>query len=176
MKIVLPFQPTKGVAFKVPFELQSETSPQSFISNEGTAIHTTVSKDYNAFSNTTNTYVYIGKNSTADSSHYYIELTAEEMDADVIMVTATNWGGGTGQKGYVNSIIIYTSGFTGFASGGGATAQEVWEYATRTITSSPADALDVGDIQSLQAFIKKYAAGFTEKQLLALLVKQLKNS
>ena len=77
-----------------------------------------ISKDGEAYTDTTNSLVEIG------SGLYSITLTASEMNADVISIYRA---GTSSDVGGFHALIT-----TGSSSG--VTAQEIWEYATRTIT------------------------------------------
>lgn len=58
-----------------------------------------------------------------------------------------------------------------------AVADAVWNSEDRTLTGEvDSDCLSIGTVTEVKNFIKKYAAGYTEKQLLALILKQLKNN
>jgi len=124
---------TKNSAFKLYFGgISTLGSLRSNITEQDIR----VSKDGGAWVATTNLLV-------EDNKTFYIQLTAEEMNVDNIRVRCDF------KVDAVNMdvlIVIETTSPTG----GGATAQEVWEYATREITGGGLSLTDtVTDITSL---------------------------
>ena len=119
---------SKGEAFKLVLCSKvafSSNTPYSIIpmnqANLDYAGKAKISKDGGAFGSVTNDSVYI------TPGCFSIQLTADEMNADRIDIVY-----GTSDYGH-EKFATQATIFTGSVSGG-ATAQEVWEYATRTIT------------------------------------------
>jgi len=83
----------------------------------------TISKDGGAFAQTTNSPVEIS------TGYNYVDLTADEMNADVIQFRVFYNSGSIvqNQSRCVSCINIYTAIV-------GITAQDVWEYISRTVT------------------------------------------
>lgn len=117
--IHLPFTPTKGSAFRLYFG-----QPDNITSATGidAVDYIGISKDSGTFTETTNSATQI----TVDSSEsartrgrYFVDLTASEMDADVIIFIALGY---SGSFDFNETIIIYTTGATGLDTPGGADA------------------------------------------------------
>ena len=113
---VLPFRPTKGAAFKVYFDTINITNYSTFLSSTPTNMVTKISKDNGAWASTTNNFTAIGT-PAADNSAHYVQLTATEMDADIVIVSITNYNASAGSDMEAMTIVIYTDGTTGFSSG-----------------------------------------------------------
>jgi len=152
--IYFPYKVTKGEALTVTLSLENYANEKHGLSpsdSQGTAVGV-ISKDGGTFVNTINTPSAISSGIlTGDSSYiawwnFKLTLTAEEMNADMIIVSfVKDDNEGTNKWDRRKSITIYT----GTASGG-VTAQEVWEYATREITGGGLSLTDtVTDITSL---------------------------
>ena len=140
----------KGEAFTVYYSVPvaGYNDGNSTVINNPT--NSKISKDGGAFTNTANSQTYV------DVSIASLTLTAEEMNADVITIYVNRTS--TGSETF-NVIYIFTDNYNPIS--GGASAEDI------------ANAV-VGNLENLREFIKKYASGFTQKQLLALVVKLLK--
>lgn len=104
----LPFRPIKGKNFRFYFQ----------VSNGDAQIDVTlmntwrkfISKDGGLFSNLTNNPVYISYSDAWAAGSFYVDLTAEEMNADVVCIQIQSTYSGARQ---IIQHIIYTSGTTG---------------------------------------------------------------
>jgi hypothetical protein len=135
MLSVIPFKPTKGEAFRCYFSLEgifdySSRGHETWRPGTISAASWSISKDGGSAVQLTNSPVAIA------GSLGYINLTADEMNADVICIYGSQLVEIQSQDsyGYIAAVIIYTGAAV---SGGGATAQQVWEYAARTLTANP---------------------------------------
>lgn len=137
----LPFQPTKNKAFRLYF---SKVNTDGNFAVNATTVY--ISKDGSTRTEATNSIV------TVSTGVYYIDLTADEMNANFLMVLFD----GDAPSNRDNSITIYTSGFTGFS----------FNNIANSIT---------GNAKDLKRFIKRNASNFTDRQLLALLIKILRS-
>lgn len=171
--------PTKNSAFRLHFILFDSTTPVESAVITGQSSWTTkaISKDSGAFTSLTNSPVEIG------NGWYYVDLTSDEMNADIVLVVIRVAG-----KPYSTFSIRTTS-----SGGAGLTAQQVWEYGTRTLTSTIPSASDIatavwayvtrsltgasGDAISLEDSIPEDgtlpAGDLTVRQVLQLIVQRL---
>ena len=91
----LPFQPIKNKAFRLYFSVVDYTSA-NFPPNIGTWEYVGISKDGATFDATTNTPVQItgdsadGQSGNSTRAKYYVDLTADEMNADVVVFQAND--------------------------------------------------------------------------------------
>lgn len=147
---ILPFTPKKGQAFTLYFTTSTSNTHTFCTAANIDSLYdiATVSKDGGSFAATTNDPEAV---SASQDGIGKITLTADEMNANVVIIA---FNSSTLSNGADFCVIIYTSGLTGF------TAQ---------------DALKVGDIEEIKAFIKSLSNNFTEKQMLALIIKLLKS-
>lgn len=137
------------------FMTDSQITPVPVAGKTGLTFTTKlISKDGGAFATTTNTPVEIA------NGWYKITLTSTEMNADAVLLNFK------GTNSNIDSAILFTT-----ASGSsGLTAQQVWEYTTRSLTASGGLDLDtsltddgvltgngtVGDVlKALFYFLKK---------------------
>lgn len=126
----LGFKPTKNLSFRLYFDLigilKSSTN-RDYMGFYTLPETLTLSKDGSAFTATTNSPVQIA------SGRGYIDLTQDEMNADVILVSLYNNVNinNDAAQGAANCIEIYTT-TTGES---GLTAREIWEYAQRSLTT-----------------------------------------
>lgn len=111
---------TKNQSYTLYFQIWSAGNNPSGMMTGSTGLTGVlkISKDGGAYADTTNSMSEIGL------GLYKIVLTATEMNADVINIYRAGVNSTIGG----HHSIIYTG------SSSGATAQEVWEYATRTTT------------------------------------------
>lgn len=126
-----PITLTKNSSATVYFTLGIANNPYGAIEATGSFEYVGISKDGGTFAPTTNAPVEIqfdsadGGSGARSYGRYKLTLTASEMNADVI--TICWFDNGTGKV--AGTLFIFTG-----TSSGGATAQQVWEYATRTTT------------------------------------------
>lgn len=142
----LPFKPTKNVAFRLYFDLMGNAvsaTNRYYVNFYPFSTQAKISKDGASFVNTTNNCVSI------DTGRGYIDLTQEEMNADIVLISMNLFNGSNDSAcGGAVCIEIYTTTTT---ASSGITAQDVWEYATRTITGGSITV----DNTTLLASIKK---------------------
>lgn len=110
MNFYIPFRPTKGQAFRLYFgALSSDNNPAFPGLNTGIP-DIYISKDGQAFANVTNTFVTVSDNPGGYASYanyFYLDLTSEEMDADVVVITFKSPS--IQYYGYGHRYIIYTT-------------------------------------------------------------------
>lgn len=122
----LPFKPTKGEAFRLQLDIMGQSNG-STIAIVTDFHYVGLSKDGAQFTETVNTPVFIAVDTDdtgASRSCSYLDLTASEMNADIIVVVARNT---TGTPGLLIVITIYTSadGEDGGGSGGGMSLDDI---------------------------------------------------
>ena len=113
---------TKGATFKLlcsPSATATDFAPSS--QAHLTAATYKISHDCNSFVATTNKGVYYAR------AVFTLLLTATEMDADRIDIYIS-WN--ASGSSFAETVTI----FTGSSSGSSLTAQDVWEYSTRTLS------------------------------------------
>lgn len=152
----LSFKPTKNQIFRLYFDFIGNTvsaTNHAYVAFYAIPPTIQISKDGGGFINTTNAPVSI------TTGRGYVDLTATEMNADVILIATSAYNGSNDSAaGACVCIEIYTTTGSG---GSGITAQDVWEYATRGLTSSVTVTGTVTtDNTTLLATIKKYFLEF----------------
>jgi len=149
---------TKGAEFTLAFGTQKADE------TTGAVAIVKISKDGGDFVTCTNSATVItAAGDVFGTLAYQIVLTADEMNADRIVVVAEK----TTSAYAITWAIIYTG-----SSGGGATAQEVWEYATRTLSSSGGISMD--DVIQNKANLP--SGNLTVRQVFELIAKRLERN
>ena len=137
-----PFQVNKNQAFRLYFS--KVNTDGNFAVNSTTSY---ISKDGSSRVAATNSI------QTGATGAYYIDLTAEEMNADVVQILFD----GDSPSNRDNCITIFTSGYTNIYVG------------------NVADSV-IGNLKSLKKFLRRNSSSFTDRQLLLLLIKILKSA
>jgi hypothetical protein len=96
MNIYLPFKPTKGEAFRL-YGGQIQTASNGLLLQTGTPQSLHISKDGGSMTAPTNTIQSTFEASPVYNGAWYIDLTATEMNADVVQVcinprNISTWG------------------------------------------------------------------------------------
>jgi len=123
MLATIPFHPLKGEVFRAYFSLEGiedrDGSNRGIVWRNGSIAGASwkISKDGGAVADLTNAPVAV------HNSLGYVDLTAAEMDADVVLISGSIYsqpGGTSDSIGYIATLIIYTSGSAPAGSGGSA--------------------------------------------------------
>jgi len=142
---VFPFVVKKNVSFDLYSVLLSPSSTPGQSSPDLTTNFlwkTYISKDGGALVATTNSPVVIDDSAAFDKKGYVkLTLTADEMNANVIMISIVQRNSGdTSNKTTQTNHILYTDGLSQIgdtgSGGGGATAEQVWGYTDRSLTTN----------------------------------------
>lgn len=148
--VIHPFEVTKNEAYRIYFD-DSQVGV-THAAADWSALGFFISKDGGTFTEATNAGVNIStdsSNTTGTRGRGYLNLTADEMNADVVMIAILSGGTNSVPETY----IIYTTTGSG---GDGITAEEVWEYADRSLTT---DSENPGISNFKQAFLNLLMTG-----------------
>jgi len=110
MNFYIPFRPTKGQSFRLYFGALSADNTVGFPNLTTGTPDIYISKDGQTFTVPTNNFVTVSDNPGGFASHanyFYIDLTAEEMNADTIIITFKSPS--IQYYGYGHRYIIYTT-------------------------------------------------------------------
>lgn len=160
---------TKGQQATIYFTNEQANNPYGAVQATGSFEFVGVSKDGIQFAPATNAPSEIpllssdGGSGTRSYGRYKIVLTADEMNADVITLVWKD----TGNAGFIYGTIFIFTGTVGI------TAQNIWEYADRTLSES-GGGLSLDDI--IPEGTEVPGGTITVRQVLQLIAKRLKRN
>lgn len=161
---------TKGQQATVYFTNEQVTNPYGAVQATGSFEFVGISKDGAQFAPATNAPSEIpflssdGQSGARSYGRYKLVLTASEMDADVVTIAWKD----TGSSGFVYGTLFI---FTGAVN---LTAQNIWEYADRTLSESGGGGMSLDDI--IPEGTEVPGGTITVRQVLQLIAKRLKRN